>query len=238
MPVVPACAEMLVFQGRVKTCSLPSFLCSVLVQVLATGLVPISTLAASSQVSLGTMQALALGDAWNLFVLVLSANRGGKWRFYPALPIIPSWKWKLRDINMIGRWKCRIVFGCYETEEPFSWAGTPESFLALTAAGDQIVKCLNLNITTQIWPLKVKMVLVKAWGSSDAMDVVEFNWRQNLGKRAEFSQSVGTEDQSEIKYMGKYRRMGICSPHLEKLCKEAVVPYDFARFCHESVDCA
>lgn len=77
--------------GQRETCSPPSFQCSVLVQVWAAGLMPISTLAASSQLSLGTMQALALGDAWKLLVLVLSANRGGKWRFYPVLLIIPTW---------------------------------------------------------------------------------------------------------------------------------------------------
>lgn len=49
--------------GQSETCSLPSYQCSVLVQVLAAGLVPINTLAASPQLSLGTMQALALGEA-------------------------------------------------------------------------------------------------------------------------------------------------------------------------------
>lgn len=39
-------------------------------------------------------------------------------------------------------------FGFHETEELFLWAGTLESFLALTAAGDQIVRRLNLNNTT------------------------------------------------------------------------------------------
>lgn len=82
------------------------------------------------------------------------------------------------------------------------------------------------------------MVLMKAWGSSDTVDVVEFNWRHNLGKHAEFSQSMATQEQFEIKYMGKYCRMGICSPHLEKLCKEAVVLHDLAGLFHESVDCA
>lgn len=33
----------------------------------------------------------------SLLVLVLSGNGGGKWRFYIALPIIPGWKWKLRQ---------------------------------------------------------------------------------------------------------------------------------------------
>lgn len=46
--------------GQSKTCSLQSFQCSVLVHVLAAGLVSISTLAASPQLSLGTVQALAL----------------------------------------------------------------------------------------------------------------------------------------------------------------------------------
>lgn len=49
--------------GQSEICSLPSYQCSVLVQVLAAGLVPISTLAASPQLSLGIMQALALGEA-------------------------------------------------------------------------------------------------------------------------------------------------------------------------------
>lgn len=75
---------------------LPSFQCSVLVQVQ--GWCPSAlTLAASPQLSLGTVQALALGETWNLLVLVLCANRGGKWRFYPVLVIIPRWKWKLRE---------------------------------------------------------------------------------------------------------------------------------------------
>lgn len=78
--------------GQSKTCSLQSFQCSVLVHVLAAGLVSISTLAASPQLSLGTVQALALGDAWNLLVLVPSANIGHKWWFYPVLLIIPRWK--------------------------------------------------------------------------------------------------------------------------------------------------
>ena len=62
MPMAPECAEMLVFPSRAKP-ALFHVLVSVPVQVLAAGLLPISTLTASPQLCPGAVRRLALGGA-------------------------------------------------------------------------------------------------------------------------------------------------------------------------------
>lgn len=76
-------------------------------------------------------------------------------------------------INMIGRWKWRTGFGWYKTEELFSWAGPPESFMVLPVAVDQMDRKFSLNNATQIWQLKFKIMLMKDWESSNTMDIIK-----------------------------------------------------------------
>lgn len=126
-----------------------------------------------------------------------------------------------RVINMIGKWKRRLGFGWYKTEEPFSWAETPISFVALPAAGDQMDRKLSLSSATQTWPLKhahegVRELRYHGCSQTQALG------RHNLGKCAEFSQPMGTGDQFEIKCTSKYSRLGTWGTCLEKLSKPVV----------------
>lgn len=152
MPAVPGCAEMLIFQGRIKLVLFKAFSVQCWCMFWQLGWYPSALLLPPPSF------------LWELCRLLLSWRCleppcvGAISKYWSQVVVLPSashhsqveMKAQREAIHVIERWKWGIVFGWYKTVEPLSWAGTPESFLALTAAGDQIVRCFNHpNLTTE-----------------------------------------------------------------------------------------
>lgn len=119
-----------------------------------------------------------------------------------AEPGFSSWCWppwiSTAVVEGQGRW---ITGFWYKTEEPFSWIGPPESFVALPAAEDQIdsklIQQCHPNFTTEVQG-GVHEGLRELWHHRCGW--IQHLGRHSLGKCAEYSQTMDAAGQFEIKY--------------------------------------
>lgn len=117
----------------------------------------------------------------------------------------------------------------YKSEEPFSWVGPPEPFVALPAAGDQmdrkLIQQCHPNFTTEVQG-GAHEGLRELWHHGRSW--IQALGRHSLGKCAGFSQPVDTAGQFEITQSNTANWGSVV--HICKTLQGSSGPHGFAKF--------